>query len=212
MNKIYAICCFLCLVGCFSDKQRLSNWLDEEKSNEEFQKMTPRHFNDKEKMLLRNLQQKVGLDSLDGGYVGMQIRIFANSKNSDSARIYVFSKQKNDWQAHIHDLFIYFNFKTGVIDSVQKISYRKFPRSGWEKFSEYIFSSNIFSLPDYSEIENYHVPTDAKNVFIEIASRSKYKIYFYPGLTTNIEACKEAKEFSNILQHIDNEFGSNQIW
>jgi hypothetical protein len=83
---------------------------------------------------------------------------------------------------------------------------KKIPKSGWTLFNESIFSLGIMTLPDFSELPIYDVPSDGFYLDVEVATTTNYRIYTY-GIPYKSEGIAEVSNIINIMKLIESEFG-----
>lgn len=155
------------------------------------------------KMVQANTK-RIGLNFLDKGYDSIFIRLWYVYRFS--LQVVDLKKSEAVWKAEFH------NMQLDLInDTIQPVNIKSnpaFPKSGWENFTGKLFALNVLNLPDDLEIKDYHLngAMDASFVTVEIATKSKYRIYSYTEPYVHLEF-PEAKSMENIIKLIDEELG-----
>jgi hypothetical protein len=153
----------------------------------------------------------LGLENLEMGFDGLQIRIWGDSRVSDTTTLVVLKCKDRRWAGQLYH-YTYF-LKQGAdlnyeIDSIH-IYEKQFiePVSGWDKFSRQIFQLGIKTLPDWSSIKNYgDLNTDEQGYEIEFADKKQYRIYSYPLPQKRRSRAEEANKMSQIIVLVGREF------
>jgi uncharacterized protein YdhG (YjbR/CyaY superfamily) len=81
-----------------------------------------------------------------------------------------------------------------------------FPKSGWNSFIDSLKKLEIFTLPDYTGLNDYFLANDAYGVTFETATKKTYRIYEYPDYEQHVDKIVEARKVSKILKLIEDEF------
>lgn len=79
------------------------------------------------------------------------------------------------------------------------------PKSGWASFLARLENSDIFTLPDASEIGDDNIIGDARSIVIEIKTSDSYRNYMYNDLDT--AKSEEAKKVLEITNSVSEELG-----
>lgn len=156
--------------------------------------------------LKKDFISQMGIDQIDSGYNGTQIRIIIGYPHSDTGHLLIFRNNSGDWAAN------FFEYHYGGSNEPRsKITNRelpilKNPKSGWKSFTKKLNDFGIMDLPDYSSIPNYNLPMDASSIVFEIATRTKYRMYSYPAISAYRNKIKEVDTVESILLLIEKEF------
>lgn len=156
--------------------------------------------------LKKDFISQMGIDQIDSGYDGTQIRIIIGYPHSDTGHLLIFRNNGSNWTAN----FFEFHYG-GSNEPSSKITNRelpilKNPKSGWNPFIKKLNDFGIMDLPDYSSIPDYHLPMDASSIVFEIATRTKYRMYSYPAISVYRSKIKEVDSVERIILLIEKEF------
>jgi hypothetical protein len=149
------------------------------------------------------LNNALGLNTLENGFDGLQIRIWRGYIVKDTGQLFILTNKNSKWSAELIR-FNYFFFEKGA--SIGKISVFKEPHSGWHSFTKNLFQLEVTDLPDYHSIRNYDLPTDADGVDVEYANGNKYRWYSYGAPDMYRKSIPEAGKVMQILELIESEF------
>ena len=194
------------MFGCTTQNREIKNSL-----KVEFERKIPAHFSEKDFKMLSDFCNKLEVEELVNGYDGLYIRLFISYKHSDSVRLYTIKRRDDSVKIIVSELLIFYNSESSFIDSVYKSVSYPVSRSDHKELIRHLEKLNIYNLLDYSEINNYKIPTDSKNVFIEIANRNIYKLCFYPDLSLNSDI-NETKDIVGIINYLDRELNLKPVW
>ena len=160
----------------------------------------------------RNLRNcALGLESIEQGYDGLQIRIWADHgiKNNDTTEMLLIrSNRKGDFSA------VSYRFAGSDPGEFMNVSGRFIslaPKSGWVSFLKRPFFRRLFTIPDGNSLENYSLNTNPFGYQVEVAFHNNYRLYDYYDISDNIHTIPEAKEFVGILKMLDEEFSCTLI-
>lgn len=158
------------------------------------------------KKLKKDFITQMGIDQIVSGYNGTQMRIIIGYPHSDTGHLLIFRNNGSNWTAN------FFEYHYGGSNEPRsKITNRelpilKNPKSGWNPFVKKLNDFGIMDLPDYSNISDYELPTDASSIVFEIATRTKYRIYSYPAISVYRNRIKEVDSVERIILLIEKEF------
>lgn len=133
------------------------------------------------------------------------IRITSDFDNSGIMGVLSCKLRSNEWEG------MYYKF-VGVIPgaTVKDIkidSNLVTPNSGWCNFINTIFSNKILSLPNMNEIPGFDVVmADGGYSFFEIASKYRYRFYYYYSPLSPDIQFEECKNVNEILKTIEENF------
>lgn len=208
INYFKVICLLVILFACGNQNNDDVSW---ENNTNQFKRKIPNHFSNEDFKRLSNFCNKSEIEQLTNGYNGLQIRLFVSYRNSDSVRLYTILKQERSVKVIVNEMLIHYNANSGFIDTIMKKNSYPIPKSGYENFIKRLDNSDIYDLPDYSDINGYNIPTDAKNAFIEIATKKTYKICLYPALDINSALNNESKGVAEIINYLDTELNLKPV-
>ena len=127
---------------------------------------------------IRKQTLDLGLDSLQAGYKGIQIRIWLHSWLSIKKDLIVLSRTGKKWEGKLITMTYKYN------DSLQNhcISNSETktiaPKSGWDNFFKSLLDLKLLTLPDMNELPKYSRGDDGTDLVFEIATSSKYRMFF----------------------------------
>lgn len=174
---------------------------------------------------MRLYRNAIKLGSLEKGFDSIQIRIEYGGPLAGN-RLMIFTNKNGEWKAEIVKITVIDNpnFKGDDIERANadyftaylltKESQLKIPKSGWKKFILKLFELNILALPDENTIVNVRpgLFNDGLDVSVEIGTRNVYRFYKYNNPDYLFKDFQEAKDISQILKLVDEEFGLKQLW
>lgn len=146
------------------------------------------------------------LESMSNRLYDLRIRIWYGYSKSDTSNIIDFKKKNEKWTAEFITIVSGSHKNIGKEDPIEKYSTMKVPKSGWKTFVDALLKTEIMDLPDCDRINNYPLFTEANGITVEIASKSKYRMYHYIAPHITASQISEAQKMENILGIIDNEF------
>ena len=139
-------------------------------------------------------QKLLGLESLENGFDGLQIRIWFDVVNIDKQKLVNITYKNLIWTTTVYDL-------------ITKTKRILIPKSGWINLSNNLLNLKILTLPNGDEILNCGGGGgDGSTYNIEIATINHYRYYSYwePQLYT--QTCWLAKNIKEVLSLITKEF------
>lgn len=160
-----------------------------------------------------NVEEKLGLTSLESGFDSLQIRLWYGYASNDSSQLVILKNNNHKWSAELFTLEYQFDSETDTIKSINKSSIIRDPTSGWANFSDRLFDLQIITLPDDEKITHYPDLMDGDGIIVELATRKFYRIYSYkePNYVYNREKIKEAYSITLILDLIEEEFNFKRL-
>jgi hypothetical protein len=166
-----------------------------------FQSNKWRNYFSKEQALLN-------IKSIEKGYKDLQIRIWIEHGYLPkySSQLIVFKKTG---KTIIGELHTYTSQHDSNRDSAVLINDKRdalIPESGWKMFIDSIQKLGIYDLPNYEKFPGYNLSADSFGVMIEIATNSKYRIFYYPEYESFKDEIKEAGKMFKIMSLIEYEF------
>jgi hypothetical protein len=144
-------------------------------------------------------QKYLGLDSLESGFDGLQIRIWYDDVYITRQKLLVIIYKQGNWAAN------FFATKGGA--TLSKESDKLIPKMGWINFSNKFLSYNVLTLPNGDDIDNCGSGGGDGSTFnVEIATQKHYRYYGYWEPQDYKDKCQEAKNMNDILNLIAHEF------
>lgn len=158
-----------------------------------------------------NVENKLGLNTLENGFDSIQIRLWYGYAFKDSSQLVVLENSNGKWEAKLFTLVYYLNENGDKLDSISKDIITREPKSGWQNFINKVIKLDLTTLPDKSKIKDYPDFSDGDDVIIEAATKKSYRIYSYKEPNQVQLKIKEAKNMEQILEFIENEFSFNRL-
>ena len=153
--------------------------------------------------MVQEFTNDASLNSLNDGFDSLFLRIWYAYRST--LQVIDLKKDVTKWEGEYHsmeidlinDTFHALNIKTEQIR----------PKSGWNRFTNNLFSLNILNMPNQSEISAYQGgDADGISITVEIANKNSYRIYSYTDPIVHLEF-PEAKQVENIMELIEKELG-----
>lgn len=158
--------------------------------------------------MARQEASQLNLDSLELGYDSIQIRIWYDYSLIPNLGLFVMKYSNNKWTAQAFHLYI---TSDGTKDSVHiENQMKKTPKSGWDNFIRNLFSLKILTLPNMDEA-GMRGGLEGRTFSVEIATRTKYRFYYYWEPQQYQDKFCQAKNMENILQLIEKEFDFKRL-
>lgn len=154
----------------------------------------------------RKTDSLLGLESLENGYDGTQIRVWLTTDTMYEERLFILTHNKSTWSASEYKISVQFDPNYDSIIGMKNIVFNKTPKSGWKTFEDSLLNTELLTLPDYSIIPGYSLPSDAGGVTIEIGQFRKYRIYSYPHFQYYSNKFPEARKIREIVSYLLKEF------
>lgn len=148
----------------------------------------------------KKMQERLGMEKIDSSYDNFQIRITNEFIKSGGLQVLSIRLRDSEWTATYH------TYKGNQNDTsyanVKRDSMELFPKWGWCQFLNALISQNILKLPTMEKVsivKNILV-ADGGICFFEIASRNKYRFYYYyePDLLSIIDT--KSTEGNNVIE------------
>ncbi|MGH2564074.1 MAG: hypothetical protein ACRDE5_06160 [Ginsengibacter sp.] len=155
------------------------------------------------------IEDQLGLVSLEDGYDSLQIRLWFSYAFIDSSQLVTVRNNKNKWSIELVTFLTNYTNDKVVIENKRVIP--KYPKSGWQDFTNKLFQLQILTLPDESKIPKYSMFTDADRIVVEIATTKEYRIYQYQGPMIAHDDIWQIKNMGAILKLIENEFSFKRL-
>jgi len=156
------------------------------------------------KNLKKDIENKLGIGSIEDGFDSLQIRIWTIGYKSFDENLIMISNTKGIWSAKI--LLINFKYdKSNTLVAIDKQITNNEPKSSWNTFVDSLIKYDILTLPDYTTLPNYSVMADSKGTTVEIATKDRYRIYSYPDVDLHISKSPEAYKIHQILKFLSKE-------
>ena len=149
----------------------------------------------------RGYSRQAGLHLIENGFDSLFIRIWYLN---DTIQVLDFKNEHGVWTGVLHKLMTEQN--NDSIRIIKTTSEKISPKSGWPYFIDNLFSQGIITLPDISELPVYGIPTHGFFLDVEVATRTKYRIYTY-GIPEQSIDIMEVSNIMDIMKLIENEFG-----
>lgn len=132
--------------------------------------------------------KQLGLDSLENGFNGLQIRIWYDVVNVSKQKVVVLTYSKGKWNGKVYYL--------------KELSQAKdvMPKSGWVTFANKLLNLKILTLPDGGDLSDCgDGGGDGSTYNVEIATENHYRYYGYWEPQDYQEKCWQAKNMKEIL-------------
>ena len=200
--KIKAFLLLLCLWCLYACKEKIPVIKLNHNSLESFTKDIPKddtlsYFKKKNSELIKSL----GLNSLENGFNGLQIRIWRAAPFVEEKRLLILTQIDSNWKAEL----IMFTIHNQLAQHKQ--SFIRNPSSGWKSFLDNLVRLDIFTLPDCDTLSaDYYKGNDADGVRVEFADNRSYRTYTYSCPDINEKKFIQAKKMMQIMRLIEDEF------
>jgi hypothetical protein len=165
---------------------------------------------------LNNIYEKnLALASIENGFDSLEIRISYGVALLYEGQTIILRKNNSGWTGKLY--YVKYNGYR-MHDSLFSLTSKEkdvTPKSGWNNLMNKLYSSNIMTLKDASEIENYSGScNDGDGVLIEIATKNNYRIYQYPCLSLVLkdQDIWQAKNIEKILETLEDEFNFKRVY
>jgi hypothetical protein len=147
----------------------------------------PKHPNGEPHLFYKATQKEVtllNLDTLQGGYDSLQIRIWDEPSRINIHGVLVIKCTKSIWSATRYEVSFNKNRFPNPETLIEERIVALDPKHGWSKFLTQLFALQITTLPNMENIlglSDEWLDGDLYN--IEVATKSKYRFYSYhfPG-------------------------------
>ena len=152
----------------------------------------------------KHKQLQLGLDSLEEGFNGLQIRIWYDSIYVNKQKLVTILYTDGKWKAKVYRMRStgseYFVFSKDAKSLT--------PKTGWDNFSNRLLNLNILTLPDGMALDNCGGGGgDGGGYNIEVATKKHYRFYSYWEPQYYHDKCKYARSMIDILNLIEQELG-----
>lgn len=147
------------------------------------------------------LEKALGISSLEGGFDSLQIRLYYGVALMNKLQLVILKRNSLNWNAQVLDIaYKYSGKRDSVTYSIENISEKR-PKSGWKFFTDSLFSLNITSLPSGETMTTYSGCNDGDGATVEVATKSKYRIYNYDCIGSNkLDKAKNMDAILHLLQ------------
>jgi hypothetical protein len=153
--------------------------------------------------LAKNKQRQLGLDSLEGGFDGLQIRVWYDFSFVRNRPLVIIINKDKEWTAAVYDLTIDWD---GVKETIVSKQVRHVtPKSGWDIFAKKLLELKVVTLPDQDEIPDYGGGLDGNTYNVEIASNSRYRFYGYWEPEHYREKIWQARNIADMIKLFEQE-------
>jgi len=209
--RVFFILFIVFIYSCNShecnDKSINQTIIDFNSKNSSSKDVPVNRYGGKDSIYLRLQKQfaNFSFEKLDTLCEYFTIRITNDFDKSGVSQVLVCKFRSNKWEGR------YYKF-VGVMPgaSVKEIkidSNSVTPNSGWCNFINSIFSKKILSLPNMNEIPGFDVVmADGGFSFFEIASKYRYRFYYYYSPLNPDIRFEECKNVNEILKAIEENF------
>lgn len=180
-----------------------------------FKKEIPSYPDGQPDLFYRLAQQKtkqLQLDTLQGGYDSLQIRIWYDFSLINLRKLLIIKRTNSLWTATSYTLTVDWDFRNLTETIKAKTVEEVNPKQGWDNFLKKIFALQITALPNANKINGYSFGTDGRQFNIEVATKNQYRFYGYWEPQLNREKFPQAKNMADILQLIKDEFNISADW
>lgn len=194
-----------CCKGQDNSTQKRASYDDTAKT---FKKEIPRYGNGSFNIFYgidRAKEKQLGLDSLQNGFDGIQIRFWYDFSVVQKRRLVIITNKDTSWSATAYDMSVKWNGQTDSImeKTVQQVT----PKSGWAAFSKKLLDLQVLTLPDQDDVAGYGGRLDGDTYNVEAATKMQYRFYGYWLPQLYQDAFWQAKKITEILKIIKDELG-----
>jgi hypothetical protein len=185
---------------------------NQERHNSEgnFMKEIPRYSTGELELFYKLAQQKakqLGLENLENGFDGIQIRIWYDYALVFNRELLVLKNVNSQWSAIHYDFAVDWNYKK-LTETIKTVKKRELtPSSGWNNFIKELFDLKIEFLPNMTDVPGLSLGTDGITYNIEFASKNKYRFYGYHLPELHQNKAWQAKNMVDILKLLERELG-----
>src|SRR5690606_1241434 len=162
--KIINLCLITFIISCNSN---LENAFHFSVPKNKFEKDLPPNYNESLKM---NTEKLAKISSIENGFNDFQIRIWLGYVFNDTTQLIVLKKKNGKWDGEFNNLIYQYNNSYDSLYDIKRFASKVTPVSGWKRFINKLSETEFITLPDYSTIPGYELPTDASGITVEIAS------------------------------------------
>ncbi|MEI6823751.1 MAG: hypothetical protein WCL51_17610 [Bacteroidota bacterium] len=162
---------------------------------------------------IKRYTEELNLNKLWLGNDSFELRLWVKVEVLTGGHVYIIKKINNKWDC-IHYFYIesrrdfssssYLANRTIDTFWVKKLQ----PKTNWNNFFKQIEKENIYKLPSQDDIKGWeNIVEDGITYKVEIATKNKYKFYYYNCPDVYKKKFIECNQMTNILDVFDKEFG-----
>jgi len=157
--------------------------------------------------LVNKRAYELQLDSLEGGYDSLQIRIWLGHSMALKRQVVVLKTKGQVWKGQLVTYTL--DERHSVVQkTIQSVS----PASGWPLFIDSVFRLGLLSLPNETEVKGYNGCSGDGIVYkIEWATENRYRFYRYCNPEDNVENFWQARHVLQLADFLEKELGFNYI-
>jgi hypothetical protein len=167
-----------------------------------------------EQLLKNKAERSLGLQGLQNGADGLEIRIWEAEGPTYMGRLFLLRNDGRSWRGEYYyyrDSFSHAGSKgsPSSYEGATAIEMQMLAQTNgeWTRFTGKLFELQIDRLRDYSRIPGFFLGTDEGGILVEIAQGKFYKVYQIPTPSDRQEI-KDARQATKILKLIDDKFGN----
>ena len=179
-------------------------------TNRIFMREIPKYSNGEVELFYKLAGQKgkqLGLENLDNGFDGVQIRLWYDYSLTINRELLVLIKNDSRWTAAYFDFTVDWNYKKQT-ETIKKVIKKELsPKSGWVSFISELYQLKIDTLPNMVDIPGLSLGTDGITYNIEYADKDKYRFFGYHLPELHQNKAWQAKNMVAILKLVEKEFG-----
>jgi hypothetical protein len=179
-----------------------------------FEREIPQLKNGERPSYYRNkavVEKMIGLQSLEGGFDSLEIRIWYGYARTDSSQLVILARDKKMWSAKLYTFVYELDQNGSKVQSMNKRQRSANPRFGWGQFIDTLFELSVCTLPDQYKIADYPEYTDGNSVIVEVATKQIYRIYSYKEPFRAQTETIYARKIEQALNLIESELGFKQF-
>jgi hypothetical protein len=155
--------------------------------------------------LLRRDASELTLDFIENGFDSLQLRVWLGHSMAVKRNVVILKQVNRQWFGQLVTYSYGHDNKNGQEFISSKNVKQVNPKSGWPAFIKTLTTLQIPTLPNGQDISGYNScgGMDGIDYFFEIATREKYRFYYYCNPNENINQFWQVKnvvEFSNLLE------------
>lgn len=139
----------------------------------------------------------LGLDFIENGFDSLQLRIWLGHSLARIKNVVILKNNNHVYSAYVISYYSHPKVKGEIR--------RVIPKSGWKILVDQINKLQIIALPSGPDIKGYKScgGLDGIDYYFEIATKNKYRFYYYCNPSENINQywqVKNMSEFTNLLE------------
>lgn len=160
------------------------------------------------------MKQKIftlaNIQDISQGFNESQIRIWFGY-SADIENLLIFEKVNGDWAGTYNKLQYNYDETADSLQSVNRVSKKISPKSGWQPFVDSLYKLGFRELPDMSRISGYDTNRDGNWFTVEYADCKTYKVYRYQDPWDYKNKFLQAKQVTEICLLLERQFDFSRL-